>query len=626
MATVAALAGAAVALTVITVTRPPAEVEAFGLNEIARNGNVQGVLYPGDPTTEAALVKREDERVVYIRRVASAAYWTLSVDGPYRFRTGDNYTIVLPAADEPYTIDDLVALAPQTLVSNPDGSYLMGENVAVMQGATLSLAGVDLRLESNRLGFASIIAFGGKLDVSGTADRPASITSWDSSLGTEDTDTSDGRAYVRAIGGSVDISHAEISALGFWGGSTGGISITGNDAADDAALATSMDAGDDALPVLSGGAPLVDASTVFDDPEEGAAISDSDTSDTADEQPARVALPDLGISTATITDAEIDGNAFGIFVSSAEDVTIERTSVTGSLVDGITFHRAVSGSTLTDSRSTGNAVDGITLGRSTTGVTMREITSSQNGRNGISVDGQSLADGPSASGTAVEAFGDNAITASTVARNGRYGIEISGGGGIELIDNLFLANPDGLVVGRSADDVIVSGNRFWEQTATSVAIRDTVTDATVEDNIIRGGDTGIRVRNAGAQVHGNELSDISNHAVTLVGDVGGTTVDDNELGGSGPTALRSEGSDGAVIGENDVDGWRPALTPEAVLGYVFQPLTVVWVLLALLLLGTALTRKDRQYGKIRDPYAERVPLTSLSRGIVAIDDAHGVKS
>jgi hypothetical protein len=48
---------------------------------------------------------------------------------------------------------------------------------------------------------------------------------------------------------------------------------------------------------------------------------------------------------------------------------------------------------------------------------------------------------------------------------------------------------------------------------------------------------------------------------------------------------------------------------------------MVWLLLGLLLLLTAVTRKDRQYGKIRDPYSERVPLTSLSQGVVTLDAA-----
>ncbi|MFG6403525.1 right-handed parallel beta-helix repeat-containing protein [Microbacterium sp. P04] len=622
IAVVAALTGAGVAVTAATLADSTAEPEAYGLNEIARNGNVQGILYPGDPATEAALVQQEDERIVYTRRVASAAYWTLSVDGPYRFRTGDSWTIVLPGRELPYTVDDLRSLAPDTLVQNPDGSYLLRENVAVMQGATLSLNSVEVRLESTAAGFTSIVAFGGHLDLAGTRKAPTTVTSWDSATDSPDEDTADGRAYLRAIGGSIRLSHADISSLGFWGGSTGGLAITGNDEADDTTLASSMEPTDDPLPVPAG-APVVDATAVFETtpPEDVEGMQTAASAGTS--AAPREDLADLGLSTATILDSEITGNAFGIFVSSAENVTIERTVVTDSLVDGITLHRSVSSSRIADSQSSRNAVDGISLGRSTVGIRVDTVTVAENGRNGVSMDGQSLADGPSASGTAVESFGDNSVVGSTIDANGRYGMEITGGGDIDVSDNRFTANPDGLVVDRGADAVSITGNQFLEQTAAAVAIRDDVTDATVQDNTIRGGDTGIHVRNAAADVSANTLSDVTNHAVTLLGDVEGTAVAGNELGGTGQTALWSDSGFGAVIGENDLDSWRPAITPASVVGFVFQPLTVVWLLLALLLVGTALTRKDGQYGKIRDPYAERVPLTSLTRGVVSMDGSQG---
>ncbi|PTT66021.1 hypothetical protein DBR22_11465, partial [Arthrobacter sp. HMWF013] len=79
-------------------------VDAVGRNEIADNGNVQGVLYPGDPASEARLVEQEDERLVYVRTIASAARWRVEgLEGAYRIRTGSSYTLVLPARSEAYT-------------------------------------------------------------------------------------------------------------------------------------------------------------------------------------------------------------------------------------------------------------------------------------------------------------------------------------------------------------------------------------------------------------------------------------------------------------------------------------------------------------------------------------------
>jgi nitrous oxidase accessory protein NosD len=605
IAVAGAVAGALVVAGVTTLTGSSAQPEAYGLNEIARNGNVQGELYPGDPIAEAALVTAEDQRVVYVRKVASAAYWGLAVSAPYRFQTGTESTLVLPARAAAYTLDDVLALAPDTLVANPDGSYLLKEDIAVMDGATLDFGSskrLALKLRSDAQGFTSIIAYGGVLDMVGTKTAPVSITSWDSTAKAPDSDTTDGRAYIRVIGGSTSVAYANMSNLGFWSGSTGGFAVTGNDGLDDVALADTV--ADDAppLPPLAG-APVVDPQSLF---TEDAGV------------PTPVA-PDDGLANATISNSRFDGNAFGVFVSSARDVTITDTEVSRSLVDGITFHRQVTSSSVTDTTVTGNAVDGVSLGRSSTGVILEAVTAAENGRNGVSIDGQSLADGPSASGTSVSRFGGISLLDSTVASNGRYGVEISGGTGIRVRETTFESNPDGLVLDEGADKVEVSENVFTGQSRQSVAIRDTVTDATVRDNTITGGDTGIYVRNATATVESNELMAVTNHGVTLVGDVSGSDVADNTISGNGPTAVRSTDSEGADISENDLGAWRPAPTIESVVGFVLQPLTIVWLMLALLLVVTAFTRKSSQYEDtdgIRHPYAERVPLTSLSRGVV----------
>lgn len=605
---VAALAGGGAALTAAQLVGRSSVDDAYGLNEIARNGNVQGVLYPGDPTSEAQLVEDEDQRIVYVRKVASAAYWALSVDEPYRFQTGDRYTLVLPHRADAYSLDDLRALAPDSVIQNEDGSVLLTEDVAVMEGATLALGSGDLRLESSPTGFTSIIVFGGRLEMTGTAEAAASLTSWDSAAGAPDTDTRDGRAYVRVIGGTADLRHAALSSLGFWSGNTGGFAVTGSDGIDDPALAEAMQPGGDVLPAVDG-APVVDAAGAVADADEGNA-------------PSATAAA-TGLATAAVTDSTVVGNAFGIFVSAAQNVRITRTSVTGSLVDGITFHRAVSSSIVMDSRSTDNAVDGVTIGRSTSGITLHGVTASRNGRNGVSMDGQSLADGPSASGTTVRDFGDNVVDEGRIVANGRYGVEIVGGSGIRVTETRFSRNPDGVVVDRGAGDVRVIGNDFVDQTAKSIAIRESVTGAVVEGNTITGSETGVNVRNAEAEITGNIVSGVTAHAVALVGNVAGTTVAGNDLGGDGSTAVRSEGSTGAVLGENVTERWRPAATVESVLRFVFQPLTVIWLGLGVLLVSTAATRKDRQFGRFRDPYEERVPLTSLSRGILAHDPVPG---
>ena len=84
---------------------------------------------------------------------------------------------MLPARDASYTFDDLLEYLPRSLVRQPDGSYLLSENIVVEQGATLSIRsreGLVLRLASDDSGFISIVTIGGSLEV----DRRRPSTRW----------------------------------------------------------------------------------------------------------------------------------------------------------------------------------------------------------------------------------------------------------------------------------------------------------------------------------------------------------------------------------------------------------------------------------------------------------------
>ncbi|WP_411374327.1 right-handed parallel beta-helix repeat-containing protein [Arthrobacter sp. MPF02] len=579
-------------------------VDALGRNEIAANGKVQGVLYPGNPASEARLVEQEDERLVYVRTVASAARWRVEgLEGPYRVRTGSSYTLVLPARPEPYTVADLLALAPNAFRQQPDGAYLLSESVAVLAGATLSLASpdparkLDLRLESGAQTFVSLVALGGSLTLDGTETARVSVSSWDSTREGPDKNTVDGRAYVRVIGGHAAFSFSDVSHLGFWSGNTGGLSLTGTDAvgtfSDEQPTPGETEA-------ASGGARLL--------PEaELAALTQE-------------SAQDYSVVTAGIDNLRVSNNAFGLFITNARDIVIRDTVISGSLVDGLVLHRFVSDAAITGTVSSDNAVDGFSVGRSTANVSFERVQARNNGRNGISMDGRPLADGPNAVGTAVDSYGGSQISAGAFEQNTRYGIEVLGGTSVALRDNRVTGNDVGIVAADGAKGVTITGNRLLDNARQSVAVRGGGATAEVSANVITGGDTGIYVRDATANVNANTLERISNHGITLLGTVPKTTVTGNTLAGNGSTAIWSEASTGASLGENDVLAWAPAYTVERVVKSVFQPLTFIWFVLAALLLVTAVARGKDGRGVIRSPYADHVPLTSLGRGVVAYDD------
>ena len=580
---------------------------------------VHGETYEGDGERESRLVQSEAERLVYVRTVAPSAQFSEGiVPGPFRLRTGTGFTLVLPARAEPYSLTELTLLAPDTLVRQADATYLLSENVAVLDGATLDIrppahpdgadpagtasAGLSLRLASDADGFATIVALGGAIAVTGTPQHPVDVSSWDPGEGASDLQTADGRAYLRAAGGSVTLSNVNVSDLGFWSGATGGIALTGTDDGVTAAEPAGQEAAQASEPLPApGGAQLLQPP-----PAPGAV-------------PAPAGAAAAASVTGVIDSVRLDGNAFGVFVSRAAGVTIRDSEVSRSLVDGIVLHRGVTGSRVVRTASHNNAVDGFRVSRSSTGNVFSGVTSAGNGRNGIFLDGQPLGVGPSSSGSAPSSGGGNRVVNSTFWNNARYGVAISGGSGVVVAGSRIDAGENGIVVDKAASAVVLRDNTLHAQHSQGIALRDGVERAQVRGNTISDVPTGVYLRNAAAALTANELRGIGSHGVTLVGRAKGVTVTDNVVAGSGSIAIFTENARGAAVSGNDLVGWRPAPSLESVTRSLFQPLTIVWLLVGLAILVTSLATVSHRRRGIRHPYAERVPLASFTSGVVSRD-------
>ncbi len=567
------------------------------------------VPYPGDPVAEAALVAAEERRVIDVRALMSmATRLGVSTGRPYRLDTGRIPTLVLPARDSAYSLEELSELAPRAISRDSDGAYVVSEHVVVGPGATLRLVGrggMTVRLESNDEGFVALVAAGGSLVIAGEPSAPTTVQSWSTAAGAPDTSTDDGRAYVRVFGGRAEFTNVEFGDLGFWSGLTGGVSLTGTtlpepiDAAEGGPFETLPDAGSsDPADAIDGFMPLEgDLETLS---LEGA-------------------TDELGYASGLIQSVTLARNAFGLFVTNSDRVEVRDSLIEDSLVDGLVLHRDVTNSTVLSTVARNNARDGFRLTRATSSVIFDRLTADGNGRNGISVESGALVSGPSATGIPTTVYGNNEVSQSTATDNGRYGIEVAGGTNITVRGNTVERNVMGIVVTGGASAVAVLDNEVVDSTSHGISLRDAGLDLEVVGNRVEGARIGVYARNAGGAFERNEIVDVSIHGITLIGDTGASIVVGNAIAGSGPTAVDVVRTSGTAVRDNATEAWQSTKPLAVVLASVFQPLTILWISIGLLLLFGALFTGRRRRG-VHDPFADHAPLTSFTRGIVSRDE------
>lgn len=591
---------------------PPGTPEVSGSTP-EDDGTTARAPYPGDPDREAAVVAAEDSRLSEARTVASLSRWTdKPLRNPYRLTSGASYTLVLTERRAAYTLTDLLVLAPQTFVRQADGSYLLTEHIVVQAGATLRLAGPDqltLKMASDERGFVSVVGYGGRIEISGTDLKPVRVTSWDQSAGGPDAQTSDGRAYIRAIGGQVAIRHAELSHLGFWSGRTGGLSLTGTDRPTPGAL-------DDMGKQLTvrqekDRAAARDANPDVQQPDSTGGVT-LDTVLPAGSLPlplVDVATPAYSYVSAQMAHVKVSDSAYGLFAAGANGVDIRDCVFERNLLSGVVMHRYVTNAVIERAVSESNGGDGFILSRATTGTILSAVMATGNQGNGITINGRPLATGPSATGTPVGDYGNNSVANSTSRDNARYGIEVIGGHHTSVAANTVVGNDMGIVIREGAREVTVVGNAVDGQDRQGIAIRDGVSASVVSGNIVTGGQTSVYVRNSQSRVERNTLTGADTHSVSLVGSVEGTTVRGNTIAGRGPSALDVTRAEGMSLKDedNDVRAWQDTTPWLVTLKRLAQPLTLLWTALALLVVFTALRgmRLTSRRAQSRSPYGDR---------------------
>ncbi|RKS71340.1 copper-binding protein NosD [Motilibacter peucedani] len=558
--------------------------------------------YAGDASHQAALVEAEDERIQDVRMKASLLRWddAAAYQTPQCTTSTAIPTCVLVPRTNPYRISDLTSAGlGHALEQQADGSYLLTHNLFVAYGATLVLDGTNrpIRMMSDSDGFTSIVSYGGRIELTGSPSAPLTLTSWDDKTHAEDTTTDDGRAYVRAIGGQLDMDYVKASNLGFWSGKTGGIALTGTTRPD--ALSTQRA---QAAKGKTAKAAAKDAAKK-DRQNQGAGTKLGLVPASAlDDQRFQV-LDDTLVS-GSVTNSTITGDAYGLFVSGATDIVIDNTVVEKSLVDGITLHRYVSTGKVEKTVSRLNAGNGFVLARATENISINQATAEHNRADGFKLSGDPLADGPSATGADTRPYGNNSVQYSVARENGRYGIEVVAGLQVTVSSNIVTGNDMGIVASGAVHTLAVTGNQVTGSERQGIALRDGITGASVSGNQVEKGSIGLYVRSSVAKVFGNTVRGASSHGIALVGSLDGSSVTSNVLAGRGPSAIDSHRQHGADVASNTTSDWVDTTALWAKAKRLIHPMTVIWVFLLLLLAVTAV-RGRRARGVMGHPYADK---------------------
>ena len=139
-------------------------------------------------------------------------------------------TLVLPARAKPYTAAELQTIFPSSWVREGAGVWLLTNHLLVGEGAELDLSLnqlSQLRLRSDRSGFVVVASWAGTIKIAGNATHQLLITSWDPGRRGPDTTESDGRSYLVAKGGRMDVADAAFTNLGFGTGESSGVAWRG---------------------------------------------------------------------------------------------------------------------------------------------------------------------------------------------------------------------------------------------------------------------------------------------------------------------------------------------------------------------------------------------------------------
>lgn len=358
-------------------------------------------------------------------------------------------TLLVAPRAEPWTLAELRERQPAAFADVGD-ALLVRANVEVPEGARLivdSATTPDVRLLSQPSGFAAVIAKGGVLELNGTPDEPVRVTSWDAVAGERDTVTDDGRAFLLAWGGRMDMSHADVGHLGFGTGTTSGAAWRGGR-----------------------------------------------------DEPADPGEPAVG----RVVDSRLHHNWFGAYTFEAEGMLFRDSTFAHNAAYGFDPHDLSNDFLVVGNVAHGNGRHGFIFSRGCDRNVLRDNVSYDNRGHGFMIDDGRSEDSPVGEAARLPSD-DNVLVGNHAYDNDGSGIEIEGGTGTVVEGNLLERNHVGVRVKNDAS-VRVADNRVVDSRLAGIDVMEDAGQVRVVGNEVQGGWAGLSLASAdSAALEDNEL-------------------------------------------------------------------------------------------------------------------------
>ena len=297
-------------------------------------------------------------------------------------------------------------------------------------------------------------------------------------------------------------------------------------------------------------------------------------------------------STGDVRRSRFSHNYFGAYTYESENMTWFDNEFTDNHVYGFDPHDASSRFVVRDNYAARNGRHGIIFSRNCDDNRIVGNVSENNRWHGIVLDDGKHADGPS---------NNNLIAGNVVRGNKRVGISIDGSHSNVVSDNDVYGSRYGVRVIRDSYGNRITGNRLTASSEYGIfldgqpgrgpIVRDTV----ISDNVIRGAETGVRMRNtARTEATDNVVRGVFSHGFKVDGSEDrATRIVGNRILGHGPAPVYVEPR---VVGEVSAEGnthrWNYPFAHDLarLLGWFVGP--ALWgLLLAAVIFGRLLVRR-----------------------------------